>query len=713
MLLQAADGIGSAELSCAYALYALRSFHRDQRPSVLPDKLQEELVELLHALAPGMDPCLRMPALGLPWVASLRPQVLPSERVPHLSVPLEGRVRTSIFTFSPFEARRELEEVMRNAQRVLWVSGEAIRAIVVLSNPLAVPISVQHLSLVASITAPLAVQAAAPSIARTTATPGTPATPTTPSDRPSSSTHVTVTAPIEAAADAIATSTPLASPVPLPHVPLFTAISAPPLTLPPRSSGVEVELTGHIGAIDNASCSEGWQGWQLQLRGVRARSFGVECVHPINEAGGAVSLSPPLSREEAPEEAMRRLPPPLCVTLATELPFLVVDKQALQACAHRHIFRGEVASLSLRLLSCGSTAVRHLTVDLESASAKRLTSLTKFVWYEMQPLQLFDESEDDNLAVRDHVAIEPCSALDAQLPLHVGRQLTIPLSVSACTSDCAFNINLEYGAVGGLDGVRYVGSWFRKLVVPVELTIGRGLSLSHSVVVLPDMQPDLQGGGGVGGCVVLVEVSNEHERTSFELSVVRLDPSDGGQVITSRCIIAPRAGQRLLVPVDLFALETDATPHPFPRSKSMLDTYISEHQPKLTEEEARLLRQKHLAKARLLAAARLQWRAVGSEAHGRLPMSKLTLTQEQATALLQPVIRLEAHLEDAHPPQGALPHRHAPHPAPGALPNCICSYDARGTPRLPSSSLAFPRHLSPSLVISRLPSSHLASPRLV
>ena len=70
--------------------------------------------------------------------------------------------------------------------------------------------------------------------------------------------------------------------------------------LPGRSAEVDVELSGRIDAIPSHPIQTGSatsatisavNGWRLQLRGVRIRAFGVECTHPIDEAGGPISLS--------------------------------------------------------------------------------------------------------------------------------------------------------------------------------------------------------------------------------------------------------------------------------------------------------------------------------------------------------------------------------------------------------------------------------------
>ncbi|KAL1507542.1 hypothetical protein AB1Y20_007164 [Prymnesium parvum] len=566
-LLEAAAGCdtaGALEATCLYTLYMLRALH-----PFLSEERQSQLVNQLLHIAPRLPPGLVMPAVGLPWLLSLQPIVLPTELLPHLREEVKTQA-ASIFTFSPFEATRRRQETARLALRVLWVCGEIVRVTVAISNPLAVPLQLQSLSLVASVEE---------------------APPPSPS-------------PLDSAATA---ATP----------PLFTPFPRA-LSLGPHQR-VELALSGRIGGASPSL------GWRLRLRGVRARACGVECVHPVDEAAAPVHL-PPVRPTDRIDALAAALPPPLAVPLAPSLPLLTVTPHASLV-----VFPGERASLALHLLNSGACAVRHVVARLEPNGAPRLTHLSKFTWYEMQPALLFDEAEATQLAARDHFQIDD-DALTRQLPLEVGRRLALPLEVLALTPKCSCTLMLEYGVADP----NTQGSWYRKLSVPVALGVAAGLSVSNAVV-LPD--PTLS-----SACVLLLEVANEHERLSFQVSAHCSSHREEGT-----WILPPRAARRLLLRLPRFPRDGA---HPFPHSQAMLERYLREHQPALTPPQLRRLRLAHLAKARLLAALRLEWRQVGGEARGELRLSSLSLSPAHAHALLLPALRIAA----AAAPVAAPPH---------------------------------------------------------
>ena len=118
--------------------------------------------------------------------------------------------------------------------------------------------------------------------------------------------------------------------------------------------------------------------------------------------------------------------------------------------------------------------------------------------------------------------------------------------------------------------------------------------------------------------LLLLEVANEHERLSFEVTARGVTDDTGGALPNladgapptatgaapaATWMLEPRAAQRLLLPLARFPRESAGAPHPFPRSAAMLERYLGEHQPPLTSEAKRKLRTTHLAKARLLGEA--------------------------------------------------------------------------------------------------------------
>lgn len=80
----------------------------------------------------------------------LRPLVLPAERLPR-RLHAARAARASVFTFSPFEAKKEKEERARAKGRALWARGETVVAVASLSNPLCVPVHVDAIGLSATV----------------------------------------------------------------------------------------------------------------------------------------------------------------------------------------------------------------------------------------------------------------------------------------------------------------------------------------------------------------------------------------------------------------------------------------------------------------------------------------------------------------------------------------------------------------------------------
>ena len=94
------------------------------------------------------------------------------------------------------------------------------------------------------------------------------------------------------------------------------------------------------------------------------------------------------------ERAQQWQPPPPCeIPLAPPMALLVAGAHTPQLMTVAALHPGQQAVVTLQLSNVGLLAAETLSASLRGLSAGRLTRSSGFVWYECQPLALFDEAE--------------------------------------------------------------------------------------------------------------------------------------------------------------------------------------------------------------------------------------------------------------------------------------------------------------------------------
>lgn len=526
MLLEVAEAMDDTTLYTSLALFTLRLFE-----SALPEDAQRQLFRQLEQRATRLSPPMDAPAIGLPWLLSLRAEPLPPERLPHpprLSSRSGVQSTPTVFTFSPFESRRRREAEQREKSKLRWVrGGEAVTAVATLANPLCMPIRVDLLALHATVELCDDDDDQEEDVKSDTARSGGDGDTcfSSSSSRRSCATAV---------AAAVATFVP--SPV--------------SLTLPPLCRGLEVELSGRIEG------GESNRAMVLRLGGVEAHAFGAACVHPVDSNGQATLLpatafaTPPwwrpaprmhnvgrafadaLDSDDARVSAHAQSwkpPPPQRIPLAPPMPLLVLEPSrgggggnvSFQPLPLLH--PGQTRAVTLRLTNRSEIAVCDARVTLQQQEGRLLSA--HFHWYEVEPHALYDESECEGARLLTRFALDS-TALAAQLPLRPrSASLCIPIRVTATTHGTAScNVELSYAAgsecicsserddicngsgevnhdddddgrlcmarLNKKGGARAVagGGWSRKLLLPIRLPVAAGLTLSPGAAVLTDPQ---------------------------------------------------------------------------------------------------------------------------------------------------------------------------------------------------------------------------------
>ena len=693
MLLEASEAMADAPLCVSYALFTLRLLG-----AALPDAVQQRLLTLLTQAAYKLTPPIRAPAIGLPWLVSIRPLKLPPAHVPFMRRPasgsggLRGGSRRgggelaseppAVFTFSPFEARRRRAASAREAARVVWVSGERLSAVATLANPLCVALRIEHLALHATVATVEADQAG--------------------------------TAPAEGSEGAEGAARRL-------H---FTAFSRH-VTVPALCPAMEVELCGCVEGDDETrqprTGSGGGGETVLRLRGVEAHAYGVACIHPVDAEGlastlpssayygarkGESALRSGASARPSGLEAQCWVPPlPMKVPLTPPLPLLLAEgvASAIESCGRLH--PGLRVSVSLPFVNGGALPVRALDATLRHKSASRLTESGGFVWYEHAPLDLYDESECDGAMRHNHFELG-LAAARAQLALSTSHTLQLPLLFTAANeAGGACELDLQYDAIGHSEGgegtstpsasaasnTQPAARWARKLTLPLHLPVEPGLQLSPELVLERDVHASadvlaqcaessraLASGHpppppaspppaspppaspppsspppaspplvSPPGALLLLHVRNANADASFELTcTVRPELSRTPNSCDLVWVLSPGESRRLLVPLRCLA---EDRAHPLPKSAAMLDKYLRERVPAVTVAEATALRRAHRAKAALLSFLCLRWRRLGGRTNitGVLPMASVLLTSAQVDALHCPCVALSAHCSRA------------------------------------------------------------------
>ena len=650
MLLEAAEATSDEPLCASYALFTLRLM-----ASNLPDSVQLRLVSLIEQSTASIHPPIAAPAIGLPWLLALQPVAFSPERVPHKRGDESGggargpagERSSSVFMFSPFEARRQREASAREAARVRWVHGERVVALARIANPLCVPLRIDFLALHARVEERNPAEGAG------------------------------------AAAKETARFVPCGV----------------PLVIPPRCAGVEVELSGRVeGGDDIAPDGESF----LVLVGVESRAYGAVCVHPVDSEGAAarlqpsayaVKVPPPLHTHSTPhaaelngnsgdgvddalaEEQARwwQPPPPLEIPLAPPMPLLQPPSAlALLSGSTGDLHPGQRTTLSVALTNMGMVGARSVHVELQlPANATRITRRTGFNWYDVaSPIDLFDEEECDGASMRSHIEVSQAE-VDVQLPLAPGRTLELPIRVSATGEGaCTCEMRLSYGADIEVDRSAADGShrWLRRLSIPLRVPVAGGLVLSDEVTVQHDphmlylltagVPSPVSATGAAPGCLLMLHVRNTHEHATFELTCelgsALAAPHSAHDSVQDEArrdlqwILPPGSSRRLLLP--LCCIDASG-PHPLPDSQAMLESFLSQCKPAVAPAEASAMRRAHLLKAVLLTSLRLDWRRLGGSGEsGMLPLAPLRLGGPQLSALCRPPVVLHASLTPAQPP---------------------------------------------------------------
>ena len=541
MLIEASEGMRDPPLYASYALFTLRLM-----TITVPEAVQARLVGLLEEAAPQLPPATPAPAIGLPWILSLKPFSLPPEEVPHRrhAKAASSDRKQAIFTFSPFEARRTKEAAAKAALEVIWVGGEKVCAVATVANPLCLPLHVDKISLRASVVAvPASSVAAATTTTINASMDGQPKSADEPNPRGSDGGGGGVAAKMAASASAVR----------------FVAFGRP-LTIPARCPGLRVELSGRVDGlpVEGEGKAEGGHGegtveWRLQIHGVQVDAYGMSTVHPI-DANGDVALLPSSalasSSGRGPCRSSRGSsfvkaagakavnaagtascsasvngllggwvpPPPLDITLVPPLPLLSVEPIEAQLGTLCEAHAGQRTMVYLRVCNVGSLAVGSLEVELRLLSPPRLTNAGGFLWYEYSPLDLYDEGESDGAIARHHLDLQ-YDAIQSQLPMAPAEKLVIPLSLTlASRGHCSCSLQLKYhnaarpsAAVAsssaaipdGEDDLHPAAAaaaasttvanptappWSRQLTLPVRLHVAAGLVLHPEAVVRADPQ---------------------------------------------------------------------------------------------------------------------------------------------------------------------------------------------------------------------------------
>ena len=636
MLLEASEASSDAPLYASYALYTLRLME-----AALPDGVQFRLITLLEQASTVMQPPMAAPAIGLPWLLSLRPLPLPSAQVPHKREAsgagsgggAQASTPAAIFQFSPFEARRRREASEREAARVRWVIGERVTAIARLSNPLCAPLRIDSLALHASVRC----------------------------------------------GDEGNTTSATAHFMPF-------SVS---LTIPARCTGLDIELSGCVvvsggvgttNAAASAEMASSSVDHHLELHGVESRAYGAVCVHPI-DAMGSVALLPASaytvrsnrgmfsSQQSSSSNGMSvfhdaenqtvvhetddqtdggqcwQPPPALSIPLAPPMPLLVPAMSGMVLVGgggSGGLHPGEVATLLVELSNSGQLPAATIDAQLlRPASGVRLTRGTGFTWYEISSPRhsLFDEAEMGEAACgRSRLELQspPSSrscpfrprapyvcryvslrVATARAPVILSSSMLLPLPTRRRRrSGPAAEAAMEDAAGGGgpppvtpHPRLRQSDSnWSRQLSMPLRVQIADGLKLSSEIIVQSDPQRLYARKHGARvddeeeppGCLLMLHVDNTHKSATFELSctlgaavtngnATQKDDDDG----VLKWTFTPSSTRKLLLPLCCIDTTNEPTNHPLPESHAMLESYLEQRRPALTPSEADALRRAH------------------------------------------------------------------------------------------------------------------------